>query len=65
MKLITEQLKNQYAEMEKLEVLKYPCGKYRIATKGGVYWLNKDGSLELIYKYSVKQNKSWIALAKR
>lgn len=58
MKLTAEQLKNQYAEMEKLKILKFQCGRYRIATKEGVYWLSKDGSLELIYKYSVKQNKS-------
>jgi len=61
--LTTEQLKEQFAKMEELEIPRYSCGRYRIATEEGLYWLNKDGSLELIYKYSKVQDKpTWMKL---
>lgn len=44
----TEQLKQQFAEMEKLEVPKFSCGRYRIGFGGNVYWLDSEGGLEFI-----------------
>jgi hypothetical protein len=61
--LTTEQLKEQYAYMESFNTPKYPCGRYRIACKQGLYWLSKDGSLELIYEYSDMMAKNWFNLA--
>lgn len=48
MKLTTEQLKTQYTEMEKLEIPKYPCGRYQIGFGGNMYWLDSEGELEFI-----------------
>lgn len=44
----TEQLKQQFADMEKLEIPKFPCGRYRIGFGGNLYWLDSEGELELI-----------------
>lgn len=60
MKLTTEQLKNQYTEMERLEVPKFPCGRYRIVFSGNVYWLNSEGELEFIETTPKPQPRRYI-----
>jgi hypothetical protein len=44
----TEQLKQQFIDMEKLEIPKFPCGRYRVGFGGNLYYLDRDGGLELI-----------------
>ncbi len=44
----TEQLKQQFINMEKLKIPKFSCGRYRIGFGGNLYWLDSEGELEFI-----------------
>lgn len=49
--ITTEQLKQQFTDMEKLEIPKFSCGRYRIGFGGNVYWLYSTGDIEIIGKW--------------
>ena len=56
----TEQLKQQFTDMEKLEIPKFPCGRYRIGFGGNLYWLSSDGELEFIETIPKPQTRRYI-----
>jgi hypothetical protein len=60
--ILPELLRQKYAHMESLGVPKFPCGRYKIGFGRGLYWLDKDGSLELILKSAEpKKRPEWMS----